>query len=119
MESCPHQQTPFESLENPVLRPRLGQVGVRDAALFEKNGVIHCVYSALHWSGYQLVSFLEHRKSIDLQSWSEPTPVGLPTMWSPGNILEVDGRFVMVCQHQAVTMPSVERPRGATGARHD
>ncbi len=30
------------------------------------------------------------------QNWSEPTDVGVPTLWNSGNILNAKDRYVMV-----------------------
>ena len=107
--------TPFDHLVNPVIRPRLGQTGVRDPALFHHEGVIHCFYTATWWDGDRLCSTIEHRRSLDLQSWSEPQVIGVPGLCSPGNVLRVGERFVLCCQHYPMTMPV----GGARVERHD
>lgn len=112
-----HQHTPFPSIRNPVINPRPGQIAVRDTALFCEKGVIHCIYTGLWWHGSGMVTHLEQRSTLDLQHWSEPAMIGLPTLWSPGNILKVKNRYVMVCQHQPVTMPDGDNPKGKM--RHD
>jgi hypothetical protein len=113
----PHQHTPFESLVNPIATGRPGQTGLRDPALFEHKGVIHLFCSASWWDGERLVSTVEHRKSIDLQSWTEPRMIGVPTLCSPGNVLQVGDCFVLCCQSFPKTLPSWRQPKGVT--RHD
>ncbi len=110
-----HQHTPFESLINPVIRPRLGQTGVRDPALFCHKGVIHCFYSATWWDGDRLVCGIEQRRSIDLQNWSDPVVLGVPGLCSPGNVLQIGNRFALVCQHYPITL----NQDGPYATRHD
>lgn len=104
-----HVHSPLKVLVNPVIGPRSGQAGVRDPAIYCHQGVVHCFYTATWWDGDELVSTIEHRRSIDLQHWSDPVLVGLPSLCSPGNVLEVDlpgrKRFQLCCQHYPITLP--------------
>ena len=112
-----HQHSPFPSVNNPVISPRPGQIAVRDCALFNDRGVIHCFYTGVWWHGSDMVTHLEHRCTLDLHEWTEPEMIGLPTLWSPGNVIKVGNRYCMVCQHQPVTMPNGDNPKGKM--RHD
>ncbi|MFW5882646.1 MAG: hypothetical protein ACOCVS_03335 [Planctomycetota bacterium] len=117
--SALHFHSPIDDLTNPVIRPRRGQTGVRDPALYCHDGVVHCFYTATWWDGDHLVSTIEQRRSIDLQHWSDPAVIGPPTLCSPGNVLAVDvpgrKRFQLVCQHYPMTLPI----DGRSVYRHD
>lgn len=112
--ATPAAHSPFEHLINPVIRPRLGQTGVRDPALFHRQGVTRCFYTATWWNGDRLLTTIEQRRSLDLQDWSEPEVIGVPGLCSPGNVLMVQGRYVLCCQHYPMTLVA-----GTKVERHD
>lgn len=101
-----HILSPFEDLANPVLRGRPGQLGLRDPALFIRDGVVHLFFTACEYDGQRVTSWIEHCTSLDLQTWSQPERIcATPGLCSPGNVVEADGRFVLCCQHLPVTLP--------------
>lgn len=111
-----HVLSPIEVLSNPILSGRPPQLGVRDPALFIHQGTVHLFYTACEWDGRNLVSWIEHRTSLDLTAWSEPRRIShTPGLCSPGNVVWAGDRFVLCCQHYPVTLP-----RQSVGiTRHD
>jgi hypothetical protein len=111
-----HILSPFEDVRNPIAIGRPPQLGLRDPALFIRNGTVHLFYTACAWDGQEIISWIEQRSSLDLQHWSEPRRISpVPGLCSPGNVVEADGRFVLCCQHLPVTLPRF----GVGYTRHD
>ena len=90
----------FDHARNPFLKPSGGRIGVRDSALHYHDGVLRCFFTASYWNGETFRSQIQSVQTTDLVTWTQPTPIftNPPTFWSVGNVLFVDGCWVMCMQ---------------------
>jgi len=89
----------FDRITNPILEPH-PHLAVRDPVIAYDAGVFHIYFSVVERGEERFRWFVYTMRSSDLVDWSEPAPLADSPLnfSSPGDIIRVDGKWVMPVQ---------------------